>query len=83
VWEKKASGGAFDGMTVVVTGTLSSLSRSEAEEKIRENGGKAAGSVSKKTSLVVAGENAGSKLQKAADLGVRVIGEEEFLKMLS
>ena len=82
VWEKKASGGAFGGMTVVVTGTLSSLSRSEAEEKIRDAGGKAASSVSKKTSLVVAGESAGSKLQKAMDLGVRVIGEEEFLSML-
>ena len=82
VWEKKASGGAFTGMTVVVTGTLSSLSRSEAEEKIRDAGGKAASSVSKKTSLVVAGESAGSKLQKAMDLGVRVIGEEEFLSML-
>ena len=54
----------------------------EAEEKIRDAGGKAASSVSKKTSLVVAGENAGSKLAKATELGVRVIGEEEFLKML-
>ena len=82
VWEKKAIGGAFTGMTVVVTGTLSSLSRSEAEEKIRDAGGKAASSVSKKTSLVVAGENAGSKLTKARELGIRVIGEEEFLSML-
>lgn len=83
VWEKKTSGGAFSGMTVVVTGTLSALSRSEAEEKIRDAGGKAASSVSKKTSLVVAGESAGSKLQKAVQLGVPVIGEEEFLRMLS
>ncbi|MBQ5770154.1 MAG: NAD-dependent DNA ligase LigA, partial [Clostridia bacterium] len=83
VWEKKTAGSAFSGMTVVVTGTLSTLSRSEAEEKIRENGGKAASSVSKKTSLVVAGENAGSKLSKANELGVRVIGEEEFLAMLA
>ena len=78
----KAEGGAFEGMTVVVTGTLEKLSRAQAEEAIRERGGKAAGSVSKKTSLVVAGENAGSKLTKAQTLGVRVIGEEEFLRML-
>ena len=69
-------------MTVVVTGTLSSMGRSEAEAAIRDAGGKAAGSVSKKTSLVVAGENAGSKLTKAQSLGVRVIGEAEFLEML-
>jgi len=78
----KAEGGAFEGMTVVVTGTLSKLSRAQAEEAIRERGGKAAGSVSKKTSLVVAGEAAGSKLTKAQSLGVRVIGEDEFLEML-
>ncbi len=82
-WETTdTSNGAFAGMTVVVTGTLASLSRSEAEEAIRQAGGKAAGSVSKKTSLVVAGEAAGSKLTKAQSLGVRVIGEAEFLKML-
>ena len=66
----------------MVTGTLSKLSRAQAEEAIRERGGKAAGSVSKKTSLVVAGEAAGSKLTKAQSLGVRVIGEDEFLEML-
>ena len=82
-WEvKDTSSGAFAGMTVVVTGTLSSMGRSEAEAAIRDAGGKAAGSVSKKTSLVVAGENAGSKLAKAQSLGVKVIGEEEFLEML-
>lgn len=82
-WAKAdTSNGAFVGMTVVVTGTLSTMSRAEAEEAIRANGGKAAGSVSKKTALVVAGENAGSKLTKAQTLGVRVIGEAEFLKML-
>ena len=82
-WEiKNTSGGAFEGMTVVVTGTLASMGRSEAEEAIRENGGKAASSVSKKTSLVVAGESAGSKLTKAQTLGVRVIGEDEFLAIL-
>ena len=82
-WEQTdTSGGAFAGMTVVVTGTLASMGRSQAEEAIRQRGGKAAGSVSKKTSLVVAGESAGSKLTKAQALGVRVIGEEEFLRML-
>ena len=82
-WERRdTSNGAFAGMTVVVTGTLASMGRSEAEEAIREAGGKAAGSVSKKTSLVVAGESAGSKLTKAQALGIRVIGESEFLKML-
>ena len=82
-WEQKdTSDGPFVGMTVVVTGTLSSMGRSEAEAAIRDGGGKAAGSVSKKTSLVVAGENAGSKLAKAQSLGVQVIGEAEFLEML-
>ena len=77
------SNGALAGMTVVVTGTLASLSRSEAEEAVRSAGGKAASSVSGKTSLVVAGENAGSKLTKAQSLGVRVIDEAEFLRMLN
>lgn len=82
-WEKKSgAGGIFEGMTVVVTGTLSAMGRSQAEEIIRENGGKAASSVSKKTSLVVAGESAGSKLTKAQALGVPVIDEAAFLKML-
>ena len=78
----KAEGGVFEGMTVVVTGTLEKLSRAQAEEAIRERGDKAAGSVSKKTSLVVAGEAAGSKLDKAQTLGVKIIGEAEFLEML-
>ena len=76
---KKA--GPFSGMSVVLTGTLSSMSRDEAKEKIRSLGGDIVESVSKNTSLVIAGENAGSKLDKARALGVRVINEEEFLKM--
>ncbi|MGN0183806.1 MAG: NAD-dependent DNA ligase LigA [Aristaeellaceae bacterium] len=76
------AGGPFEGMTVVVTGTLARFSRAEAEAAVRNAGGKAAGSVSKKTSLVVAGENAGSKLDKANALGVEVIGEAEFLARL-
>ena len=80
---KIASGGAFEGMTVVVTGTLERFSRAEAEEAIRQQGGKAAGSVSKKTNLVVYGESAGSKLEKARALGVETIDEAEFLKRLN
>ncbi len=82
-WRQRQAGGAFEGMTVVVTGTLEHMGRSEAEAAIRDAGGRAAGSVSKKTSLVVAGENAGSKLDKANSLGVRVIGEAEFLRLLN
>jgi DNA ligase (NAD+) len=76
-----ASGGAFQGMTLVVTGTLPHFSRQEAEAFIRDNGGTASGSVSKKTAYVVAGENAGSKLSKAQALGVPVIGEEEMVRL--
>ncbi|MBR6633109.1 MAG: NAD-dependent DNA ligase LigA [Clostridia bacterium] len=72
----------FDGMTIVVTGTLNTMTRAEAEKCITDNGGKAAGSVSKKTTFVLAGSDAGSKLTKAQNLGVRVIGEDEFLQML-
>ncbi len=68
------------GKTVVVTGTLKKFERAEIEELIVKLGGKASGSVSKKTSFVVVGEAAGSKLAKAKELGVEVIGEEEFLK---
>jgi len=82
-WVRRdTSGGPFAGMTVVVTGTLASMSRAEAEEAVRDGGGKAAGSVSKKTALVVAGEAAGSKLTKARALGVEVIDEAEFLRRL-
>ena len=77
-----AAGGVFSGKTVVVTGTLSGFTRQQAEAEIEKRGGKAAGSVSKKTALVVAGENAGSKLEKARTLGVPVIGEDEFAAML-
>ena len=80
--EQAPQSGIFDGMTVVVTGTLSGMGRKEAEEAILQRGGKAAGSVSRKTSLVVAGENAGSKLTRARELGVQVIDEAAFLEML-
>lgn len=77
------NGDILKGKTVVVTGTLVSMKRSEIEELIRSYGGTASGSVSKKTSLVVAGAEAGSKKAKAEQLGVPVITETEFLKMLN
>jgi DNA ligase (NAD+) len=75
--------GPLAGKTVVVTGTLAGWDRSEAEEAVRAAGGKASGSVSKITSYVVAGENAGSKLTKATELGVPVLDEEGFGKLLA
>lgn len=72
----------FAGMTFVLTGALTLFTRDAATEKIESFGGKASGSVSKKTTYVVAGENAGSKLRKANELGVPVLTEEEFLKMI-
>ena len=72
--------GVFTGMSIVVTGTLPTLSRNDAEELIRRNGGTAASSVSKKTAFVVAGEKAGSKLTKAESLGIEVIDEAELLR---
>jgi DNA ligase (NAD+) len=74
--------GVFSGMSIVVTGTLESLNRDQAEEAIISAGGKAASSVSKNTSFVLAGASAGSKLAKAESLGVEVISEAEFLKRL-
>ena len=78
-----AGGGALAGLTIVITGTLESMTRAQAEEAARAQGAKAAGSVSKKTSFVVAGESAGSKLDKARALGVEVIDEAEFLRRLN
>ena len=72
----------FAGMTFVLTGALEKFTRDEAGEMIEKRGGKASGSVSKKTTYVVAGENAGSKLQKAQELGIPVLTEDEFLSLL-
>ena len=72
----------FTGKTFVLTGTLPTLKREEAEQKILAAGGKVSGSVSKKTSYVLAGEEAGSKLEKAQALGVPVIDEAEFRRMV-
>ena len=80
--EKKIVGTALEGLTFVLTGTLPTLTRDEAKEKIERAGGKVTGSVSKKTSYVVAGEEAGSKLEKAQQLGVAVVDEAGLLAML-
>ncbi len=80
--EEAPRGGLFAGKTVVLTGGLSRLARDEAKAEIERRGGRVSASVSRKTDLVVAGEEAGSKLAKAKELGVKVVGEEEFLAML-
>ncbi len=79
---KRSSGGCFDSMTFVLTGTLPSMTRAQAAEIIEANGGKTSSSVSKKTTYVLAGEDAGSKLTKAQALGVTIINQEQFEKML-
>ena len=79
----KQSGGVFEGKTFVLTGTLPNMKRSEAAKLIEANGGKTSSSVSKKTSYVVAGEEAGSKLTKAQSLGIPIISEEELLNMIN
>lgn len=79
----QAQGAKLAGLTIVVTGTLPTLGRKEAAELIENNGGKCTGSVSKKTSYVLAGEAAGSKLDKARSLGIPVISEEELFVMLN
>ncbi|MCL5279354.1 MAG: NAD-dependent DNA ligase LigA, partial [Planctomycetes bacterium] len=80
--QKKRTGG-LQGKTIVVTGTLKGFSRQEAEQAVREAGGKASGSVSKKTDFVLTGEDPGSKLRKAQELGIEVIDEERFRKLLA
>ena len=77
------AGGPLSGQTVVITGTLRALSREEAESRVRRASGKAAATVSSKTSFVVAGENPGSKYEKAVSLGVSIVDEAGFLKKLS
>ncbi|MBQ6550505.1 MAG: NAD-dependent DNA ligase LigA [Lachnospiraceae bacterium] len=80
--EEQGGSDALSGLTIVVTGTLPTLGRKEVTELIVKNGGKCTGSVSKKTDLLVAGEDAGSKLTKAKELGIRIIDEAELLRML-
>ncbi len=80
--EKQVRTGVFSGERVVLTGSLTSLKRSKAKSAIEDNGGSVSDSVSKSVTLVIAGEDAGSKLDKAKKLGIRVIDEAEFLRML-
>ena len=77
------AGDILAGSTFVITGTLPNMSRDEASALIKQNGGKVSGSVSKKTSFVLAGEAAGSKLTKAQELGVKIISEDELLEMIN
>ncbi len=79
---QRTAEGAFAGQTVVLTGSLTTYSRTEAQKLIEARGGIAASSVTNATTLVIAGEKAGSKLAKAQKLGIPILGEEEFLKML-
>jgi DNA ligase (NAD+) len=81
-YQHKQKASTLEGLTFVLTGTLPNLSREEAKAKIEEAGGKVSGSVSKKTSYVLAGEDAGSKLDKARELGVRIIDESALLEMI-
>ena len=74
---------SINGKTFVLTGSLNAISRDEAKDKIRNLGGKVSDSVSKITDCVVAGSDAGSKLDKATKLGIKIIGEKEFLEMLA
>lgn len=80
--EQKKAGGVFEGKVFVLTGTLPTMKRAEAAALIEQNGGKTSSSVSKKTSYVLAGEEAGSKLTKAQKLGITILSEEEFLGMI-
>ena len=78
----KAANSYFSGKTVVLTGTLSSMGRKEATNKLEDLGAKVTGSVSKATDVVIAGTEAGSKLDKAQSLGITVLNEDEFLALL-
>ena len=81
-WDQTVKEGVFSGETVVLTGTLADFKRSEAQVIIESLGGETAGSVSKSTTMVLAGENAGSKLEKAKELGIKIIDEETFKDMI-
>ncbi len=82
-WEKTSTERSLEGMKVVFTGALSHLGRDEAKRLVEERGGRVTSTVTKKTDLVVAGENPGSKLENARKLEVRVLTEEEFLELVN
>ena len=82
VWKEEKTEGVFSGQSVVLTGSLSKYKRSEAQKLIEARGGVCQSSVTTKTTLVIAGEDAGSKLDKAKKLGVKVIDEVEFAQMI-
>jgi len=82
IYKKEITDERFKGLTFVLTGTLSEFTRSEATKIIESFGGKASNSVSRKTDYVLVGEDAGSKLDKAQQLGVKVIREDEFKQMI-
>jgi len=80
--EKSSDSGHFSNMTFVFTGSLSIFSRDEAESIVESLGGRSSSSVSRKTTIVVAGENAGSKLDKAEEFGIKVLSEQDFVELL-
>ncbi len=80
--KKVATDGIFSGQSVVLTGTLEGFKRSDAQKLIEENGGECQSSVTAKTTLVIAGEAAGSKLDKAKKLGIKIIDEAQFKQLL-
>jgi DNA ligase (NAD+) len=80
--EQEEGSEVLSGLTFVITGTLPSMSRPQMEEIVKKHGGKVSGSVSKNTDYLIVGENAGSKLTKAQQLGIKILSEEELLKML-
>ena len=82
VYQSDVKSDKLAGLTFVITGTLPDMTRDEAKTLIEQNGGKCSGSVSKKTSYVLAGEEAGSKLTKAQQLGVTVINQQQLIEMI-
>ena len=82
VYQSDVKSDKLAGLTFVITGTLPDMTRDEAKTLIEQNGGKCSGSVSKKTSYVLAGEEAGSKLTKAQQLGVTVLSQQQLIEMI-
>ena len=82
VMKREEGEGKFEGLTFVLTGELKNFTRDEAKDMIRKQGGDITSSVSRKTSYVVAGINPGSKYDKAKELGVKILAEEEFIKLI-